>query len=64
MITVERAIEVLKENNPPPMDSWSEELTEAVSLSIEGLKELDALRKVLTGLGNSLLPGETKGHPG
>lgn len=32
----------------------------AIQLGIEALKEVDALRKVLTGLGKSLLPGETE----
>lgn len=39
-----------------------DDLDEADRLSIEALKEVDALRKVLKGLGNSLLPGEA-GEP-
>lgn len=59
-MNAEKAIELLKENNPPPMDSWSEELTEAVQLGIEALKREQYIRKHYPEYGFDLLPGETK----
>jgi len=54
------AIELIEENNPPVMDSWSEELTKAVSLLIEAGKEIQRLHESQVMSQDELLPGETE----
>ena len=59
-MNLEKAIELLDFMLVEPHPKWSTDNFDAVKLGIEASKEVNALRKVLKGLGNSLLPGETK----
>lgn len=59
-MNIEKAIEILSDSIADNTLLITLENDQAVKLGIEALKEVDALRKVLKGLGNSLLPGETE----
>lgn len=59
-MTIGKAIELLQSNNPPVMDSWCEELTQAVSLGIEALKRVYNSRQRHPPLPFVPLSGETK----
>ena len=56
---LEKAIEILEVEKGSASLQDDKEFYKALDLGIEAMKEVNALRKVLLGLGNSLLPGET-----
>lgn len=59
-MTLDKAIEVLRELTPPPMDSWCEEYTEAIKLGIEALKWRQHDEREVPNWASCPLPGETK----
>ncbi len=58
-MTLEKAIKILAGILNASSVVSTPDGDDAIKLGIEAMKEVAALRKVLVGLGKSLLPGET-----